>query len=91
MRHLRHTIILAAALIMSLLGVAAAAPAAFAIRVMSPQDGTGTPTPVASAVHNGMPSWEIALIAVGAIFALVAVTVVLLRKRTRRTLQPSVR
>ncbi len=47
MRHLRYTIVLAAGLSMFLLGVAtaapvaAAAPAAFAIRVMGPQDGTG--------------------------------------------------
>ena len=69
------------------LGLAVAAPAAFA-RTLPPFDVSGTvttpappPVQVHTVVVGGMPGWQIALIAVGA--ALVAATIAVLLDRAR--------
>jgi hypothetical protein len=75
-----------AALAAALLAAATAAPAAFA-RPVPPVGGGGTvapPPPVQVVVASGMPSWQIALIALGAAILAAAVAVFLDRARTAR-------
>ena len=69
-----------AALATALLAATAAAPAAFALPV-PPVGGGGTPPPVQTVVADGMPGWQIALIAIGA--AVVAATMAVLLDRAR--------
>ncbi len=87
MRHLGRTAALLATITMSLLGLAAAAPAApaaFAMRI-DPDSGSGPATPAATP-HGGMAGWEITLIAVGAV---IAVTALMWRLRSRPAVHPA--
>jgi hypothetical protein len=72
----------------ALIGLVAAAPAAFAVRTAPISGGSAvaTPThPTATSVHalivGGMPGWQIALIAAGAALLLAAIAVVVDRAR----------
>jgi len=79
-----------AALGTALLAATAAAPAAFAKPIPSPGgDGTGQPPPVHTVIIGGMPSWQIALIAVAAAAVAAAVAVLLDRARAARRHQPA--
>jgi hypothetical protein len=62
-----------AGLLASIVAICAAAPAAFAVPLPSP-DESGT----AQIVHSGTPTWEITLIAIGVVvaFALVSLAAV---------------
>jgi len=81
-RHIRRIAVALAGLAAAL--VAFGATPAFAMRLPLPQDGPAPSTPVTSPVRTvthtvvvgGMPSWQIALIAVGA--ALVAAVLAVL-------------
>ena len=95
-RHIRRLAGVLAGLACAVLGAAAAAPAAFAVRV---PPGGGAPAPgsvpdtappvfparthTVTVVTGGMPGWQIALIAIGA--ALLAATVAVLLDRARAT------
>jgi hypothetical protein len=78
-----------AVLALTWLGLAAAAPAAFAETVMFPADGgrggapagSGATTVTRTVVVGGMPGWQIALIAAGA--ALIAAGLAVLADRAR--------
>jgi len=78
-RPIRRLVGALAALAAALLAVAAAAaPAAFALPVppIGGSDGT-PPLPVQTVVVDGMPGWQIALIAIGAAVVAAAVAVFL--------------
>src|ERR1700722_13733976 len=86
-RRIRRTAGALGALACACLGLAVAAPAAFA-RPLPPFGVSGAvttpalpPVQVHTVVVGGMPGWQIALIAVGA--ALVAATIALLLDRAR--------
>ena len=69
MKHIRRITITLAALAAAALALAAASPAAFATREPPPGDSGGpasAPPQIHTIVTGGMPSWQIALIAVGA-------------------------
>jgi hypothetical protein len=84
-RHIRRIAGVLAGLACAVLGVVAAAPAAFAApRLPDPGEPAGYNTPplpvqVHTVVIGGMPAWQIALIAIGA--ALLAATVAVLADR----------
>ena len=90
MKHFRRTATLFATLTISLLGLALAAPSAFAMRLID-QSSTNTPASPAVDTHGGMTSWQIALIAVGAVLAALAVTAIVRRARSRPVLHPTAR
>jgi hypothetical protein len=81
MHSLRRTATIVAALTASLLGLVAAAPSAFAMR-LAPNDDSN-PTTVATVTHAGMAGWQIALIALGAALAASVATIIVLRLRPR--------
>jgi hypothetical protein len=90
MTHVRRTITVLAGLALSLIGLAAGAPAAFAMRIHEPPDDTGNSTLVYPVTHGGTPGWQIALIALAAaVVAAAVVTVIVLRVRRRPTLHPA--
>jgi hypothetical protein len=71
-------------LLASLVAICAAAPAGFA-EPLPPPDGAGTAASVAG--HSGIPGWEIALIAIGAVILISLLVAVVLRRRTSAKLQ----
>jgi hypothetical protein len=81
-QRIRRVTAIAAGLVLTWVGLAGAAPAAFA---MIPSHGgiSDTPAPAATrtVVVGGMPGWQIALIAVGA--ALLAAALTALASRAR--------
>jgi hypothetical protein len=83
----RRTVGLLAGLATALLAYVAMSPAAFAMRVPAP-DTTGVSAPASGGVHtviaDGMPGWQITLIAIGAALAAAAVAVLLDRARAAR-------
>ena len=90
MKHLRRTITVVAGLALSLIGLAAAAPAAFAMRLVEPNDARGSSTPVYPVTHAGTPGWQITLIALAAVAVAAAVVIVIVRRvRRRPTLHPA--
>jgi hypothetical protein len=80
-------------LLASLVAVFAAAPAAFAMRPLPP-DNSGSPASAATAApvvaHSGTPGWEIALIAVGAVMLICLLVAVVLHRRTPARVQGAV-
>jgi hypothetical protein len=89
MNHLRRTVTVIAGLALSLIGLAVAAPAAFAVRPVAPGDA-GSSTAAYPVTHAGTPGWEIALIALGAAVVAAAVVAVIVRRvRRRPTLNPA--
>jgi hypothetical protein len=83
MTRIRRIFTALATLTGALLALAAAAPAALAVRVPPPGDTSGTvqPPQVHTVVAGGMPGWQIALIAAGA--ALVAAVLAVIADRAR--------
>lgn len=81
MSHLRRTATVIAGLLISVLGLTAAAPAAFAMRLVEPNDAPGPGGATTLIIHNGMAGWEVTLIAVGA--AVVAATLTAVASRAR--------
>jgi hypothetical protein len=82
MSHIRHIRPIAAALAglaCAWLGLAVAAPAAFAFRDPPTGEGGLAQAPVHAVAAGGMPGWQIALIAIGA--ALLAATAAVLAYR----------
>jgi hypothetical protein len=84
-KRLQCSVIIVVGLIVSLFGLAAAAPSAFAMRLLD-QAGTSAPVPPATASQGGMAAWEITLIAIAASFAAIAVAAVIVRLRLRPAL-----
>jgi hypothetical protein len=69
-RMVRRSVTAVAGFVAGIIGILAAAPAAFAMRVVTPDGGPGTHTSAAAA-PSGLAAWEIALI-VAAALALVS-------------------
>lgn len=88
MNHIRHTATVIAGLLVSVVGLFVAAPAAFAMRLGPPSDGSG-PVATAFATSSGMAGWEITLIAVSAALFAATATAVVLRGRFRATVRPA--
>lgn len=84
-RRIRRVATALAGLAVTWLGLAVAAPAAFAETATFPADGgpvgPGVSTVTRTVVVGGMPGWQIALIAVGA--ALIAASLAVLADRAR--------
>lgn len=70
---------------------AVSAPAAFAMRVVGPTDGSPGSSFSATAAHGhaGLPGWEIAVIVVGAAIVLLAAATLASFSRRRRVLRPA--
>jgi hypothetical protein len=87
MIRIRRILTALATLASALLAFTAASPAALAMRV-PPPGGTAGPAPALpqayTIVADGMPGWQIALIAAGAALAAAAVAVLLDRARAAR-------
>lgn len=58
--HLRRCTAAAAGLLTTIVAICVAAPGAFAMRLAPPDDSGAAPV-----AHSGLPTWEVALIAVG--------------------------
>jgi hypothetical protein len=88
----RHCAAAVIGLLASLAAVCAAAPAAFANRLVAeplpPPDGSGSAATVAG--HSGTPGWEIAVIAIGAVMLISLLVAVVLRLRSPARLQKAV-
>ena len=91
MHRLRRTATIIAALTISVLGTIAAAPSAFAMRLVDPQDTASTSTPVYTVSRSGMAGWEITLIAIGAVIVAATLTALFLRVRLHPGLRPAAR
>jgi hypothetical protein len=72
----------AAGLVVSVIGLCAAAPAAFAMRAVQPD---GSTAPVVH--HSGTPGWEIALIVIAAVAALGLSLVAMIGSKTHSRAQ----
>jgi uncharacterized protein (DUF111 family) len=97
-RHIRRSVAILAALACAWLGLAAAAPAAFARIIpqpagmgsvpasagLSPVPPPATVTVTRTVVLGGMPGWQIALIAIGAALFAAAVAVLAYRALATR-------
>jgi hypothetical protein len=87
-KHMRRTAIVIAGALTTVFTLMAAAPAAFAMRVIAPEGASG-PTPSTLVVtHAGMAGWQIALIAIGAAVVAAALAAIALRARLRRSPTP---
>jgi hypothetical protein len=73
-----------AGLVASIIGVIAAAPAAFATLEPDP-GGSGQYVPPATVTHTGLSAWRVTLIALVAAVAAALITAVVLKARTRTT------
>jgi hypothetical protein len=93
MRHFyryRHFVRVLAVFAATLLGLAASAPAAFAMRMEDPGGSSGVPltskdatyTSAHTAVAGGMPGWQIAVIAAVATLLVATIAVVVHRVRS---------
>ncbi len=83
-RKARRFVVSLAGLLASLVAVCAAAPSAFAMRLLPPDEAGSAP---AMAQHPGPPGWEIALIAIGAALLVSLLIAVALRGRATSRLQ----
>ncbi len=85
MNHLRRILAAAATLAGAVLALAIT-PAAFAMQVPPPGEGSGIapPPPPVVITGGGMPGWQIALIALAAALAAAAVTLLLDHARATR-------
>jgi hypothetical protein len=73
-------------LLLAFFGVIAAAPAAFAMRAVPPDD-SGPAAPTYIVTQAGMAGWQVALIAIGAALAAVALSAIVVRVRFRSHLK----
>jgi hypothetical protein len=78
LKQLRHSMAVITGLVIGAVGLIAAAPAAFAMRVSQPTEVAGS-TPAVAVAHSGMLGWQITLIAVGAAIVSAFATAFLLR------------
>jgi hypothetical protein len=79
----RHVVRVLAVFACTLLGLAASAPAAFAMRMEDPGGSPGaSPTFTHTAVTSGMPGWQIAVIAAVATLLVATIAVVVHRVRS---------
>jgi hypothetical protein len=74
----------------SLLGLAVTTPSAFAARLIDTDGGSAPASPTAAG-HGGMAGWQMALIAVGVVLAVVAVAVLIRWVRPRPALHSPAR
>jgi hypothetical protein len=81
MYHLRRTSTVMAGLVTAIVGVIAAAPAAFAMRLNEPEGASGLIPTTTTVAHHGLAGWEITLIVV-AVLAVATVAAVAVRART---------
>ena len=91
MNHFRRIFAAVATLAGAVLALAAT-PAAFAMRVPPPGEGSGIappPPPVRVIAEGGMPGWQIILIALAAALAAAATAVLLDRARAARKIPAS--
>ena len=91
MNHLRRIFTAVATLAGAVLALAAT-PAAFAMRVPPPGEGSGIappPPPVRVIAEGGMPGWQIILIALAAALVAAAAAVLLDRARAARKIPAS--
>ena len=87
MNHVRHIFTTVATLAGAVLALAAT-PAAFAMQVPPPGEGSGIappPPPVRVITEGGMPGWQITLIALAAALVTAVTAVLLDRARASRT------
>jgi FlaG/FlaF family flagellin (archaellin) len=89
MTKLRRFTTVLTGLLLALVGVLAAAPAAFAMRVVPPGGDPGPPAPTYIVTQTGMTGWQVALIAIATALAAVALTTVVVRARFRTRLHPA--
>jgi hypothetical protein len=82
-KHLRRTFTVIAGALVTVLGLATVAPAAFPMRVIPPEGASGPTPPSLVVTHAGMAGWQIALIAIGAAVVAAALTAIALRARLR--------
>jgi hypothetical protein len=82
MSHIRRTASITALFLMSMVGIFAAGPMAFAVDV-APNDGADRPSPAPLASSSGMAGWEIVLIAIAAALVAAAITAAAMRLRFR--------
>jgi hypothetical protein len=85
-KNLRRTATVIVGLILAILGIIAAAPAAFAMRVAPPEGDPGPYTPTVIVTHPGMTGWQVALIAIGAALAAAVLATIVVRMRFRPAL-----
>jgi hypothetical protein len=83
LKQLRHSMAVVTGLVIGAVGLIAAAPAAFAMKVGQPTD-VGGPAPAVTVAHSGMLGWQITLIAVGAAIVSAVATAFLLRMGSQR-------
>ena len=86
LRQLRRSLGVITSLLVGAVGLIAAAPSAFAMRLAPPTGPVGASTPTATVVHSGMLGWQITLIAVGAAVVSAFATAFLLRMGSGRRL-----
>ena len=90
MSKLRSITTVITGILLALSAALAAAPAAFAMRVVPPEGDPGpAATPTYIVTHAGMAGWQIALIAIGAALAAVALTTIVVHVRLRTRLHPA--
>lgn len=88
MSHIRHTATVITGLLVTVVSLVDAAPAAFAMRLASPDDASGPLVSTSVGTHAGMAGWEITLICVGAALAAAALSAVAVRVRYRTRPRP---
>lgn len=81
---MRRLIVSLSTLVATVVTMATAAPAAFAMRV----DPAGGSSATVQSTHSGLATWEIALITVAATMAVVVVTAFVSGLRRRHSLRP---
>jgi hypothetical protein len=89
MNHIRRMTTIIAGVLLSVLGLIAMAPAAFAERVTDPGAGSGAATSTTGVTHAGMAGWEITLIALGVAAVATVLTAVAFYARVRTRLNPA--
>jgi hypothetical protein len=89
MSKLRSITTVLTGILLALSAALAAAPAAFAMRVLPPEGDAGPNTPTYIVTRTGMAGWQVALIAIGAALAAVALTTVIVHARSRTRLHPA--
>jgi hypothetical protein len=89
MSKLRRLTTVLTGLLLAVIGVLAAAPTAFAMRVVPPEGDSGPAAPTYIVTQTGMTGWQVALIAICAALAAVALTTIVVLVRFRTRLHPA--
>jgi hypothetical protein len=82
MNRVRRIATVIAGLVASIIGVIAAAPAAFAMLAPDP-GGSGQYEPPVTITHPGVTAWQVGLVALAAAVAAAVITAVVLKTRAR--------